>query len=97
MVVAAPSEASAATGVDGNQADNTKSGSGAVYVFIRSGGTWVQQAYLKASNSGVNDQFGSALAISGDTIVVGAWQEASNANTINGNQLDNSVPAAGAA
>lgn len=97
MVVAAPSEDSAATGVDGDQADNTKSASGAVYVFIRSGGTWVQQAYLKASNSGVNDGFGAALAISGDTIVVGAYQEASNANTINGNQLDNSVPAAGAA
>lgn len=58
--------------------DNTATSSGAVYVFQRSGTTWVQQAYLKPSNTGPNDQFGVSLAISGDTIVVGALLEDSD-------------------
>ena len=37
-----------------------------------------QQAYLKASNTGANDVFGP-VAISGDTLVVGAFQEESGA------------------
>ena len=57
----------------------------------------VQQAYLKASNTGANDYFGSSVSISGDTLVVGARNEASNATGVNGNQGDNSVLDAGAA
>ena len=45
---------------------------GAAYVFVRSGGTWAQQAKLTASDREANDQFGQAVAISGDTAVVGA-------------------------
>jgi FG-GAP repeat protein len=37
-----------------------------------------QQAYLKASNTGANDAF-AAAAVSGDTVVVGAYHEGSNA------------------
>ena len=33
---------------------------GAAYVFVRSGATWSQQAFLKASNTGPNDWFGVA-------------------------------------
>jgi hypothetical protein len=73
MVVGAYKEASNATGVDGSQSDNSAAQSGAAYVFVRSGSTWTQQAYLKASNAGAGDQFGFSVAISGDTIVVGAW------------------------
>ena len=50
IVVGAWDEASAATGVNGNQSDNSVKGSGAAYVFERSGVTWLWQAYLKASN-----------------------------------------------
>lgn len=53
-------------------------GSGAAYVFKRTDGTWKQEAYLKASNAGGDDQFGLSVAISGDTIVVGAVGEDSN-------------------
>src|SRR5213594_2570456 len=56
-----------------------------------------QQAYVKASNTGANDAFGWSVAISGDTMVVGAHDEASNATGVNGNQNDNSVSRAGAA
>src|SRR5262249_53903558 len=83
--------------VNGNQASNSAFWSGAVYVFVRSGATWSQQAYLKASNTGVYDQFGSSVAISGDTLVVGAKREASNATGVNGDQGDNSGPSSGAA
>jgi len=82
-------------------ADDTHSnGSGAVYVFKRTGSTWVQEAYIKASNSGNVDLFGWTLSISGDTIVVGSNGEDSNQTTItNGtsSSLDNSINETGAA
>ncbi|MBL8232864.1 MAG: FG-GAP repeat protein [Bryobacterales bacterium] len=97
VVVGAPYEASAATGVNGNQSDNTAGGSGAAYVFVRSGGVWSQQAYLKASNTGAGDQFGVSVGISGDTLVVGANVESSAATGVNGNQSDNTAGGSGAA
>ena len=97
VVVGAPGEDSNATGVDGNQADNSASASGAGYVFVRSGTTWSQEAYLKASNTGAADQFGSSSAIAGDTLLVGSPGEDSNATGIDGNQASNSASASGAA
>ena len=57
----------------------------------------VQQAYLKASNPGANDEFGHVVAIDGDTLVVGVPREDSNATGVNGDQANNSMPDAGAA
>ena len=48
-----------------------------------------QQAYLKASNTGADDYFGCSVAVSGDTVVVGADREDSNATGVNGNQTNN--------
>jgi hypothetical protein len=84
IVVAAPGEDSAATGVDGDQHDNSATDSGAAYVFVRQGQAWGQQAYLKASNTRKGDQFGHSVDISGDTIVVGAVRASSAANSDNG-------------
>ncbi|MFG0319059.1 MAG: FG-GAP repeat protein [Planctomycetota bacterium JB042] len=92
IVVGAPRERSA-----GHPLDDTAVHAGAAYVFVRSGTTWSEQAYLKASNAEGGDRFGNAVAISGDTIVVGAWTERSNATGVNGNALDNSFGYAGAA
>jgi hypothetical protein len=97
VVVGAFFEDSSATGVNGNQSDNSASQAGAAYVFVRSGGVWSQQAYLKASNTGANDQFGYSVAVAGDTVVVGAPFEDSNATGVNGNQTNNSASSAGAA
>src|SRR5690349_16496469 len=72
LVVGAFAEDSSSTGVNGAQGNDAAPDSGAAYVFVRSGASWVQQAYLKASNTGANDNFGIAVAISGDTLVVGA-------------------------
>lgn len=100
-VVGAPLEDSNATGVDGDQANDDTPNSGAAYVFVRVGGVWIQQAYLKASNTGISnvfgDLFGSSVAISGDTIVVGAPFEDSNGIGVDGDQASNSATHAGAA
>ncbi len=96
LAVSAPGEASAATGVNGNQADDSASSAGAIYVFVRTGTTWTQQAYLKASNTGAGDGFGFSVSLSGDTLAVGAKFESSAATGVNGNQADNSAKLAGA-
>src|SRR5690606_38350714 len=67
------------------------------YVFVTDGTTWTQQAYLKASNTGVDDRFGWSVSISGDTVVVGAPYEDSNAVGVNGDQSNNDATNSGAA
>ena len=97
VVVGAHNEASSATGVNGNQSENIAGAAGATYVFVQDGTTWSQQAYLKASNTGRRDHFGRVVAVSGDTVVVGAFGEASNAAGVNGDQSDDSASLSGAA
>jgi hypothetical protein len=82
LAVGANAEDSSGTGVDGEQNDDLAMDSGAVYVFVRSGTTWSQQAYLKASNARQNAFFGRAVSLSGDTLAVGATQEDSNATGV---------------
>ncbi len=99
LAVGAHLEASNASGVNGNQNDNSAYDAGAVYIFTRSGTTWSQQAYIKASNTNARDEFGWRLALSadGNTLAVGANFEDSNTIGVNGNQNDNSADDAGAA
>lgn len=98
LVVGARGESSTANGIDGDQGDNMADGAGAVYVYARVGAVWTQQAYIKASNSGINDGFGGSVALSADgqTLVVGAWGEDSAATGIDGNQNDNTFVNSGA-
>ena len=53
------------------------SNTGAAYVFTRSGTSWSQQAKLTASDAAANDYLGyhsgNSIAISGDTVVAGAY------------------------
>ena len=90
-------EASNASGIGGLQTDNSTNRAGAVYVFTRSAGTWSQQAYVKASNAGADDNFGWAIALSadGNTLATASNLEDSGAIGINGNQGDNSVSSSG--
>jgi hypothetical protein len=55
-----------------------------------------QKAYIKASNSGLGARFGAAQALEGDTLVVGAFGEQSNATGVGGDQNNSSLPFAGA-
>ncbi|MEW5249440.1 histidine kinase [Microbulbifer discodermiae] len=97
LAVWARGEDSNAIGVDGDQLNND-SGSGAVYLFIRGDSTWVQQAYVKASNTDTHDGFGRALSLSGDgdTLAVGAPGEDSSATGLSSDQSNNDAESAGA-
>lgn len=57
---------------------------GAVYVFIRSGATWTQQAKLVASDGAAFHNLGSAVSIDGNTLVAGAHQAEANGTTFAG-------------
>jgi hypothetical protein len=59
-----------ATAVVGAMGDN--GGLGAAYVYTRSGSAWTLQQELTAADGASNDQFGYAVAVSGDTALIGA-------------------------
>jgi hypothetical protein len=98
------SDPSGAVGIDGNPRDTSAQGSGAVFVFTRTGSTWSQQAYIKASNTrqetdlNAGDWFGAALALSADgsTLAVGAMRERSGGRGVDADQTDQSAIGAGA-
>jgi len=99
LAAGAISEDSAATGVNGDQSNNEAATSGAVYVYARDdAGTWIQQAYIKASNTDSIDEFGRNIALSDDgaTLAVAADGEASAATGVNGDETDNTAPYSGA-
>jgi hypothetical protein len=98
MAIGAPHESGGSKGINGDQKDNSAYGSGAVYVFVRKGNTWSQQAYVKPSNTEESAEFGHAVVLSadGNTMAVSAFWEASSATGINGDQNDHSIPQAGA-
>jgi len=96
-VVGAEFEESCTKGVDGDDSDNLCGNAGAAYVFLRTGGGWAQQAYLKASNTDISDNFGQSVSVSGDTVVVGAGAEDSCTKGVDGDDSDNLCVNAGAA
>jgi hypothetical protein len=87
-----------AAGVNGDDSDNSVGSSGAVYVFTRNAGVWSQQAYVKASNPGIADEFGRNLALpaDGNTLAVGASREGSDATGIGGDQGNDNASRSGA-
>jgi FG-GAP repeat len=90
LAVGASLEDSSATGIGGDEADNSLNNAGAVYVFVRDGqNAWSQEAYIKASNTGAGDNFGHRISLSGDgnTLAVGAPFE----DCINLDQTNNSA------
>lgn len=98
LAVGASEEGSNATGVNGDEGNNSAHASGAVYIFNYDGNSWNQDFFIKASNTEIYDSFGAQLSLSGDgnTLVVGAADEGSNARGINGDQNDNSASKSGA-
>lgn len=96
IAVGAPLEDSGSTGINQVQNDETAPHAGAVYLFRRVGGSWTQTHYIKAPNTDAGDQFGHALALTSNRLLVGAPYEASLATAVNGDLTDNSAPAAGA-
>jgi len=99
LAVGAIGEDSAALGIGGDQDDDSDAFAGAVYVFVRVGESWVQQAYIKASNTGMGDRFGEALDLSADgsVLLVGAYLEGSATTGIGGDGANDLAPDSGAA
>ena len=98
LAAGAAGEDSNATGIDGDQSNNDAEDSGAVYIFTRSAGSWSQQAYIKASNTGEKDYFGNTISLSedGNILAVGADSDSSNATGIDGDQSNNDAEDSGA-
>jgi len=65
--------------------DNMRGGSGAAYIFSRTGATWMQQAYIKTSISEGGDSWGVSLALSddGNTLALGSVDEDCTATGVN--------------
>lgn len=74
------------TVVVGSYLDNigATSDPGSAFIFTRSGTTWTQQAKLTASDAAANDEFGTAVGISGNTVTVGAPRADIGANVDQG-------------
>jgi hypothetical protein len=96
LAVGAPGEDGSSTGIN-NPSDEAATNAGAAYVYSRTGTTWSEQAYVKASNTGAGDNFGSSVALSGDgnTLAVGAYLEDSGSTGID-SAPDESATDAGA-
>ncbi len=58
--------------VGARSGDGAAPNSGAVYVFVRSGGAWTEAQKLSASDGAEYDEFGFSVCLSGDTAVIGA-------------------------
>jgi len=99
--VGAPFEDGASIGIDGPD-NNDNSNTGAVYLFARNGLAWTQTNYLKPSlvpsNLFLNSPklFGTALAFSGNTLVVGAPGDPSPNGGVNANEDATGAPFSGA-
>jgi hypothetical protein len=93
MVVGAPREGSGTTGVNSSPNERARN-SGAAYVFVRNGTNWTQQAYLKPTAVGATqagDEFGYSVAVSGDTVIVGAHLEGSGTTGVKSTPDENAT------
>lgn len=70
IVVGAPREASASMAIDGDQADNSEPGAGAVYAYRHTPGGWQHISYLKPGVPGAFEEFGHSVAVTGSQVAV---------------------------
>ena len=71
--------------VGADRDDDINTNSGAAYIYEKPLNGWTntaqENAKLKAHDAGENDHFGKSIAISGDTVIVGAsWDDNTNNN-----------------
>lgn len=59
----------------------SNSAQGSAYIFDNSSGSWVQVTKLVASDGGLNDFFGSSVAITDNTALIGAWGDGQIVNS----------------
>jgi hypothetical protein len=61
--------------------DDNGNGAGAAYAFQRTGGTWLEQQKIVASDAAAADAFGTAVALDGSRALVGAQGDDDNGST----------------
>jgi hypothetical protein len=98
LAIGAPGEDSGASGIDGDQNDNSKSESGAVYVFHWDGSRYALASYVKSPAPDSGDAFGTSVAISGDgkVLAVGVPGDDGNGTSFGGDPINNLTPDSGA-
>jgi fibronectin type 3 domain-containing protein len=98
LAVGAPLDGLCGTGVNPTNCGPGISQSGTVYTYRRTGTTWANDVYFKASNPSLADEFGEVVAVSGDahTLTAGAVTEGGGSGGINGDQTNLTVPQSGA-
>ena len=100
LAVGSADEDSLSPGVDGNQSyvPVNEGSAGAVYVYGRTNGVWVQQAYVKPFNPGPFDLFGIRMSLShdGSVLAAGSPFESGAGRGVNPNQHDRSASQSGA-
>jgi hypothetical protein len=98
LVVGAPADRSRGIGVGASPADAGTIATGAVTVYVRSGGSWTAQAFIKPGSADVAAEFGAAVALSedGSWLAVGAPREANDTRSINGTGCTTCRPDSGA-
>jgi hypothetical protein len=67
-----------------NKTTGSTANQGAAYVYVFSGGVWSLQQELLASDGAAGDHFGSAVAVSGTTAVIGAPNKKIGLNYLQG-------------
>ena len=77
--------------------DGVTSQNVALEIIRQTANDFAEKAFIKASNSDQDDYFGTSVALSGNTLVVGAYYEDSNATAVNGEQGNDATVHAGAA
>jgi hypothetical protein len=100
LAVGAWHETSNATGIDGDETNNTLNTAGAAYVFTRDGEDWAQEAYIKPFNTHAGQRFSFSLSLSedGNRLAIGAPGEANNVTGIDETETPNiNAPNSGAA
>ncbi|VUD69256.1 hypothetical protein TDB9533_04623 [Thalassocella blandensis] len=102
LAVGASNEESGHSGIrhsnEGGNTEAPKPNSGAAYIFVRSGSTWEQRAFIKSEFPDEGDAFGQSIAISSDgkSLAIGAPFEDSSATGINNTSNNNSRENSGA-
>jgi len=96
LAVGAPYEDSVNGGVNTDGLDNDATDSGAVYVYVKENGTWRREAFIKAAYPDSFDEFGYSVALSGDTLVVGAPGDDGSIGGIDGDETAGGADSSGA-
>ncbi len=99
LLVGAPGEDSADTGINAPGTDNTAIDAGAAYLFGFNGTSWAQTAYLKADNTDPGDRFGQTVSAAGNGLsvaIAAPGEDGGNSGTVSLG-TDNAATDAGAA